>query len=355
MRWQLTTFLVLAAVTTAAPDSVQAATTAKTTPKADPVDFGEVYPAGTFENLNAGAGGAPSIDLSAVIGRKPVVFCFWQTGFRRSEQVFTELQKLTDELGTARILLYGILPESSAADRATVRARLQELRIHVPVLLDKDYAFSYRLGVLRPPFLSILDGDGRLRLSGGASLRQPLEYKLTVADAIRRVATTGSLGTYGTLPAYYPVVEMVGRKVPDFEAPGIADRKPRRWSSMLDPRRPTVLVFWSVDCPHCRVSLPQINQWMKAHPGDVNMISAAKVTNETMRAKTEEFVRLQGLVFPTLADENLKLGDAFQIISTPTVVIVRPDGVVDSVLTAVDAGFTKTLETKARQLARSQG
>ena len=37
----------------------------------------------------------------------------------------------------------------------------------------------------------------------------------------------------------------------------------------------------------------------------------------------------------------MKLNDMFLIVSTPTMVIVRPDGVVDSVLTLVDQNFAQ--------------
>ena len=42
----------------------------------------------------------------------------------------------------------------------------------------------------------------------------------------------------------------------------------------------------------------------------------------------------------------------FLIVSTPTMVIVRPDGVVDSVVTLMDQNFAKTLEAKSKELTR---
>src|SRR5688500_11029648 len=55
---------------------------------AQPIGFGEKFPGGTFENVNSGVGGPPSINLGEVVGRKPVVFCMWSVGHHRSEQVF---------------------------------------------------------------------------------------------------------------------------------------------------------------------------------------------------------------------------------------------------------------------------
>lgn len=320
----------------------------------EPAEFGEVFPPDAFDNVNQGAGGPARIELKDVIGRKPIVFCVFQTGHWRAEQVFQELQKLADELGTSKLLLYGVVPEI-AAGRDQVRERLQQMRIHVPVLEDREFRFLPRLGVLRPPFIALLDKGGRLRLAGGSSLKQSLEYKMSLEDGIRRLASTGTLGTYGMLKDYFPVMEMVGRKVPEFEAVSVADGKPRRWSALIDAKKVNVLLFWSATCPHCRITLPQINDWLKSHPGDVNVVSLAAVTNEVMKVKTQEFVKEKGLIFPTLADESMKLSEMFLVTSTPTMVIVRPDGVVDSVLLSGDPDFAKTFESKKKELARWLG
>ena len=136
-----------------------------------------------------------------------------------------------------------------------------------------------------------------LRLGGGASLKQTLEYKMTLEDGIRRMAATGTLGTYGMLRDYYPAVEMVGKKVPEFETPD-ARRDATEVVSILDARKPTVLVFWAVTCPHCRTMLPQLNEWLKANPQDVNLVTVAAAPNDTLRTKTQEYLaRSKGSFF----------------------------------------------------------
>ena len=87
---------------------------------------------------------------------------------------------------------------------------------------------------------------------------------------------------------------------------------------ILDARKPTVLVFWAVTCPHCRTMLPQLNDWVKANPGDVNLVTIAAAPNETLRTKTQEFSSQQGFAFPILVDAEMKLNEIFLIVSTPT-------------------------------------
>lgn len=317
----------------------------------EPAPFGEVFPAGLFVNLNSGAGGPPKVDLSAVIGKKPVVLCYWIAGNGRAEQVLLELQKLAGEIGPDRLALFAVATTPvGSTDVGPIRDRVQGLRLHVPVLYDEGFRIGQQLDVRTVPHIAILDAEGKLRLANGAALRQTLEYKLDLEAAIRRVASTGQLGTYGYLAPYYPATELVGRKSPDFEAPPIEGGPAKRLASLLAADRVNVLIFWSVDCPHCREVLPRINEWSRQQGERINVIGCARVSNDAMRVKTEEFCRQNGIHFPTLVDRDMKVGQLYQVISTPTTFIIGPSGVVDSVLLSGDTDVVKTLEAKTRRL-----
>lgn len=322
-------------------------------PAVKPAEFGEIFPAGTYTNLNAGAGGAEKINLKDIVGKKPVVFCYFLANDSRSETVFQDLQSIVDELGPAKLILYGITTPTGSMDLQGIRERLKELRIHVPVLHDDGPRLAFQLGVLRIPSIAILDAEGRLRLANGGSLKQTLEYKMDLAEAVRRVGSTGQLGTYGALPSYYPAVEMTGKKCPDFEAPMLGDGSVRKWSSLMDPHRINVLIFWSQDCPHCRHSLPLINAWLKQHPEGINVVGTARVANDAVKTKTEEFCKQEGLIFPTLIDQDLKIAQEFLVTSTPTIFIIRPDGIIDSVLLSGEMDYAATFEAKKKQLLKS--
>jgi peroxiredoxin len=317
-------------------------------------EFGEVFPAESFENFNADAGGAGTIDLTRVIGKRPVVFFYWIAGNPVADEAFAKLQALADEIGPANLALYGVAVERPGLSRDRIQERIRALKIHVPVLNDEGFKIGQRLQVRHVPSISILDAEGKLRLSNAGSLIQPLEYKMDVEGAIRRVGARGQLGTYGELERWYPVKELVGQPSPDFEAAVLGDGNVRRWSEILGPDRITVLMFWSVDCPHCRETLPKLNDWLKENDADgINLVSAAQINNEAVRVKTEEFCDDAGFVFPTLIDENNKIGGRFRIVSTPTFVIVGPDGTIDSVLLRGDADLGKKFQATRNKLLKS--
>lgn len=323
---------------------------------AQPVVPGALFPADTYDNLNTAAGGAEKIDLALYLGKKPIILCYWIATNSRSEKLFLQLQELVQDIGADRLALFGVaVPRPPALDEDKIRERLKALDIRVPVLNDAGFLIGKQLLVNSVPNISIIDTSGRLRLSNGASLAQVLGYRLDLSQAIRRTAETGQLMTYGHLDRYFPVRELEGERCPDFTAPMLKDSVERRWHSLLDESKVNVLIFWSVDCGHCRKSLPEINAWLKGNPGGVNVVSCASVTSETAKTKTREFCELNDFQFLTLVDSDAEISDLYRVTTTPTIVIIGPDGVVDSALVSGHSDFVQTIEKKRKQLLGTAG
>lgn len=330
---------------TETPSSAPARTGAQSVEVARP---GDPFPAGTFNVLNPVAGGPARVDLAASMGERPVLLYYWIAGNLRSEQVFGQLQELAGEL-EGKLTLYGVAMPRPGNDAELIRKRIRELDIRVPVLEDEDFELGKRLRVRNVPNITLLDREGRLQLTNGASLPQMLEHGVVLEDAIRRIASTGTLRTYGKLGRYFPVKELEGKHCPDFTAPLLANSLEKRWHSLLDDEKLNVLVFWSVDCPHCRQSLPEINEWLRQNPEEINLFTAASVPNEAVRVKTREFCEFNNFLFPTLVDEGAQIGSLYQITTTPTILIIGPDGIIDSALVS-DVDFPAEIEDRKRRL-----
>jgi peroxiredoxin len=223
------------------------------------------------------------------------------------------------------------------------------------VLDDVDFSIGRRLGVRSVPHVSIIDAEGRLRLTNGASLIQVVGYKTDLAQAVRKVAEAGKLMTYGILDPYYPVKELEGQRCPEFSAPLLSTSVEQKSLDLLDTKKLNVLIFWSVGCPHCRKSLPEINAWLQQHPDGVNVISAASVDTDEAKIQTREFCESNHLSFPTLVDQDARLGQLFQVTTTPTIVIIRPDGVIDSTIVSGQKDFGHAIEETKRRLLGPSG
>jgi thiol-disulfide isomerase/thioredoxin len=321
---------------------------------AKPIDFGAAVPAAKFGNLNGAPGQPKSIDLATYLGKQPIVLVYWMAGNPRSEKILAETQAVVDAAGGDKVALLSVAaPPYGSTDTGPIKARAEALKLTAPVLYDEGFRLLQELNVRAVPNIAIVDREGKLRLSNGGSLKQVLEYKLDVEGAIRRVASTGKLGTYGMLQQYYPVTELVGKKYLNFDAPLVNDAVSRSFSSMLSSTKVNVLVFWSVDCPHCKVSLPKLNEWLKGHKDGMNVITAARVTDDATKIRTAEYCKISGFSFPTFVDKDMQIGGTYQVISTPTVVVIRPDGTVDSVLLSGETDIGQALEAKKREILKT--
>jgi peroxiredoxin len=318
-----------------------------------PVDFGSAFPAAKFTNLNEAPGQPKSIDLASFLGKKPIVFVYWMAGNPRSEKILMDTQAAVEKAGADKVAFLAVAAAAyGSTDVGPVKERTTALKVKFPVLNDEGFRILQQLQVHAVPNISIIDGEGKLRMSNGGSLTQSLEYKMDVEAAIRRVATTGKIATYGPLATYYPVTELVGKKCPDFDAPFVTDNGSHNFSSMLANNKVNVLIFWSVDCPHCKASLPKLNEWLKGHPEGLNVISAARVTDDATKARTAEYCKISGFEFPTFVDKDMAIGAKFDVISTPTILVIRPDGIVDSVLLSGETDLGAALEAKRREILK---
>ena len=74
------------------------------------------------------------------------------------------------------------------------------------------------------------------------------------------------------------------------------------------------------------------------------------VKSEATEVRTREFCDVNKFAFPTLMDKDLQVSQLYQVTATPTILIIRPDGVIDSVLMSDADRVARELEKKRREL-----
>lgn len=338
-----------AAPAPAAPPAAPASPAPGPVAKVGPVIPGTPFPAWTYTNVNPAAGPA-KVDLATVLGKQPVMFVYWIAGNPRSEKVLQEAEALAKAAGPKLAVFSIASPPMGSTDLNPIRQRLSEMKVQVPCLNDDAFRLAQQLSVKAVPSIALVDASGALRLVGAGSPKQSVEYKLTVADAIKRLGQTGQVGTYGELPRYEPVVELFGTKPPAFDLPAAEDGIPRSSKSLLASDKVNVFVFWAIDCPHCTQFMPKLNAWVKDHRDAVNVVSLARVMNDTLKTRTQEFVRVNGFVFPTLIDKDFVVAQQYNVVATPTILILRPDGTADSIMPPSETDFDKFFAAKKKAL-----
>ena len=112
-----------------------------------------------------------------------------------------------------------------------------------------------------------------------------------------------------------------GTKAPDFK---LADQY-GNMQSLSDYRgRPTVLLFGSPHCSPCRILLPQLHDWAKAHPeAGVLWLNAAS-EEESLKFVSDTGATLP--IVPYTPQENLM--DKYKVRVTPFTVLLDENGIV---------------------------
>ena len=317
-----------------------------------PAEFGQPFELQVYNNLNPNAGPA-SIDPTIHVGKRPIVLYYWIAGNVRSEQIFKEVELLWREIGSDKLALYGIAFQQPGRDARLIRARLEKSDIRVPVLDDDTFRLGQLLRIQQVPNIAVIGTDGTLRFSNGGSLKQPVEANMSVADVLRRAADGKTVGLYGYLDFYHPVYELVGKKSPAFSAKLLNDKSEadRKLYDMLAEDKLNVFIYWSVDCGHCRQYMPEFAKWVRDASPDVNVVTAAVAGNEALRIKTREFCAMKQIELPTLLDAESEIGTLYNITTTPTVLLIRPDRTVHSVLRA-NGDYAEAIEAAQRELGR---
>jgi len=74
--------------------------------------------------------------------------------------------------------------------------------------------------------------------------------------------------------------------------------------------------------------------------------------DEKDAARTREFCEQSGFVFPNLLDRGSEISQVYGVTTTPTLVIIGPDGVVNSAITSSIADFGSAMTRKQKELLK---
>jgi peroxiredoxin len=310
---------------------------------------GKPVPPRRVEVLFPGLSTLTEIDLGAYLGVNPVVICYTALGSKNGDSALQAVHRMAhgdiqgvDFFGAIR------LGNATVEDAARMLAGLE---VEIPVIVDETFELGTALAATTAPSISVIDSKGILRIADARDLTHPITDTASVADAIWQLARGGDLPTVMSLPRYYPVTDLVGVPVPDFSLARFgADDRVSLTDYVGQEGKVLGIFFWHPNCPQCKTVLPGLMAALKAYGGAINMVSVVHIEDENEGRNCQDTILALGIAFPVLVDQDRSVGNLFKIISTPTMVIVGPDGIVDSVYTSGKANYLPIFKARISDL-----
>lgn len=287
-----------------------------------------------------GAGSLAPFNLDEAIAGKVVVFFYWMAGDANSEELFKEVaQWASTREGLA---LIGVVPPRGR-NAGQVAERLKIMKVDAPVIWDDGFRFQQSLRAATVPHMTVLDKDRILRLTGAYNLRHKVMSEMTLESYLVTALSGGGAPTVVQLPRHYPVTELIGSPYKDFALAPVPNGETVRLSERIQDGRFTLLVFWSPDCGHCKVELPELNKYYEANKQYLDLVGVVKVKDAGLRQRTAEFLRLHDIKWPTVDDKGTRVFQSYKVHTTPTTVVVNSEGMIETVMLGSSVDLEESL------------
>jgi thiol-disulfide isomerase/thioredoxin/uncharacterized membrane protein len=323
---------------------------------------------GPLRKLEAAPTGLKSapFDLQARIGAgKPIALIFWAPGFAWSERTLAEMAAyLKNE--TPQIEVYAIagLREGERDEEIQEAAALLDLPAGLPLLVDDAFKVTTALGAGDVPNVALFSAKGQLvvaRIKDRGQLLITETGNRPADEIVRDVAKGVEVRQVPRMFPYYPSGRYLNHCAPPFVGKTFGTGARFEFKGRSPAGRPTLVMFWSSTCPHCRIDVPQLVKWVGAHPGAVDVVGVTIIKKDregqaSHRAVTDAYIKAMGIPWTIVEDEGGAISELYESVSTPTTAFVSPTGEVKDIwYYAHEEGFNAAMDAALKKTAAPGG
>ena len=289
------------------------------------------------------AKGKPARPL-AEFRNKTIIILSWKPGDTRSE---TALQQAAEFANKNQGVALVPIP-APELDAKTVEASLKKAGYKGMVYLDPLGETAKALNAAAAPTFIVVDKDGILRAGAFSDFNEPMitQGKLSIAQ-IAEQARDGKPMRFpdsGLYAEKHDPNELMGQQAPVFSLPD-ADGKTHALADAL-ARKPAVLVFFTLGCPHSRNMLLKLVDYElvnAAHP-KFEIIAVSPDSGPEYRAQMHQFASLNKIQYPIVYDPSGDVLYQYFVGGVPQWVVVDKKGVIRHVAVGYSGDTDKILD-----------
>jgi len=251
-----------------------------------------------------------TLDLQPLVGNgKPLALVYHSPGLFQSDSFSAQIVKLIkNKLVEAQVFIVIAVRDPSRLEGLIEdHYNNSELR-PFPLLFDLDFA---NLRVLNTPpnqgVLLLIGKEGSLLSNQITDVSRKIQLgseEMTVSKWLSLVAQGDSKLALSEMKPLSGGESLIGKCAPQFSLMDLAQRKPFTFNP-ASLKKPTLLVFWSATCSHCREELPKLVRYHSTRKQDLDIVSITrsrpqkKVKGQDQVDFTLEYAKSIGLTCPS--------------------------------------------------------
>ncbi len=280
-------------------------------------------------------------DFAKIIGKEPIILFYFLPDHAPS---ITELKVFAaaSKIFKGKIRFFCVTKAQTRREARKAYRKLKKLKISLPVLLDQKGLLAYVMLTRRVPAYALINRSGYLKLAGAGSLVEKINPSQTVMDLLKLLAQGKDfpfIEALGYTPNPY---DLIGKKAPNFKAELelLSTAQPHRsphykWTTthfelahfIKKNRRPILLIYWSITCPHCRRVVPLVGQLERKYRSVFKMIGILDAPKK-YRKLIIEFMKHYGLTFKLLSQKEMNFPLRYRVMKVPSFFLLDKNGII---------------------------
>ncbi|HOX28060.1 MAG TPA: TlpA family protein disulfide reductase [bacterium] len=313
------------------------------------VALADIIPGQNLASLKLEKEGGGKIVLGKI--GKPAMIAFFFPGGKEDAKQLRAAQALVNKHKNYEFI--AVTRGKDADEKKSAADFLDKTKVKAVLAFDQKSDVTIELGVLSLPSFVIVDQDGILRTLPLSTVTEK-PRKLSVDQMMELAARLETIPFVDLVENNTEAKEslrLVGRNAPELSLPTYDNRN---YKLSWPKNRNTILIFWSIGCPHCLKELPKMQSFSNNYRGDYgfDVVTVTRAGDSKGRSSLRDIVRENVFTFPILLDEKGDATKKYGVKFVPSVFIIDKKGKIVDFLSGENPYFAQVYHSIFRDPQR---